>query len=62
VAEIRVDRKHSTLWMWIAGLVLLVLMVWGLSRAHRDQTQIDTGTAEVDMSAPPQPPVRLPVA
>jgi Na+-transporting methylmalonyl-CoA/oxaloacetate decarboxylase gamma subunit len=63
VAEIGVHRKQSSLWIWIAGLVLLVVLVWGMSRAlHRSPAPIDTGTAEVDITAPPQPPVRLPVA
>lgn len=63
MAEIGAHRKHNSLWFWIAGLVLLILLLWGFSQAlHRNQVQLDTGTAEVDVTAPPQPPIRLPVA
>jgi hypothetical protein len=34
VAEIKIERKHSVL-PWILGLVLLVLVIWGVARtAH----------------------------
>jgi hypothetical protein len=32
VAEIRVERKKTSPWTWLIGLLLLVLLVWGLSR------------------------------
>jgi hypothetical protein len=63
VAEIRVERKHNNLWVWVLGLILLALLVWGLSEAlGRDRIQADGGTAEVRTLQAPQPPFRGPVA
>lgn len=63
MAEIRVERKHNNIWMWVLGLILLALLVWGLSvTLDRDRIQAEGGTAEVRTLQAPQPPFRGPVA
>ncbi|HEX2223474.1 MAG TPA: hypothetical protein VHN15_04625 [Thermoanaerobaculia bacterium] len=63
MAEIRVERKHNNLWVWVLGLILLALLVWGLAEAlDRDRLQVDGGTAEVRTLEAPQPPFKGPVA
>lgn len=32
MAEVRVERKKASPWTWLIALLLLVLLVWGLSR------------------------------
>lgn len=63
MAEIRVERKHNNLWVWVLGLILLALLVWGLAEAlDRDRLQVDGGTAEVRTFEAPQRPFKGPVA
>lgn len=62
MAEIRIERKHNNVWVWV-GLILLALLVWGLAEAlGRDRLQVDGGTAEVRTLEAPRPPFRQPVA
>lgn len=63
MAEIRVERKHNNVWVWVLGLILLALLVWGLAEAlDRDRLQVDGGTAEVQTLEAPRPPFQQPVA
>ena len=32
MAEVRVERKKTSPWTWLIALLLIVLLVWGLSR------------------------------
>lgn len=64
MAEIRVERKPSNLWISILGLVLLALLAWGLSQALvSGQRGVDGGTAEMGTVPESRPrPFNGPVA
>lgn len=50
MAEIKIERKRSIL-PWIIGLVLLVLVVWGLSKAANPGETAAPGQGEAAADA-----------
>jgi len=49
VADIRVEPKRPGAWPWIAGLVVLALPIWGLTRVLGGDGDV------VDEAVPPAP-------
>jgi len=61
MAEIRVEKKKTTnIWPWIIGLVLVVLVLWGVM-AMTDRNRNDNG-ADTRTSALQPVPVVLTLA
>ena len=60
MALIRVERKSDPLFLWIAGLILLALAIWGLTALsqHRKTTAPHRATAAVDTNDPVPLPFR----
>lgn len=58
MAEIKIERKQRSVLPWIIGLVLLVLVIWGLSRVmHQTRTiDEDRGAAAADTLRDTTPP------
>jgi hypothetical protein len=58
MAEIKIERKQRSVLPWIIGLVLLVLVIWGLSRAmvHARTVDEDRGAAAADTLRDTTPP------
>lgn len=49
VAEIRVEPRRPGAWPWIAGLVVLALLIWGLTRVLGGDDDV------VEETVPPAP-------
>ncbi len=66
MADIRVERKKANPWTWLIALLLLVLLVWGLSRllGTRGAPQVRDGAAPVGAlpSNHPAPAAKAPTA
>ena len=58
MAEIRVERKERrSLLPWILGLLLLVLVLWGISEmTGREDGAADAGATAVGVTIQQQPP------
>lgn len=58
MAEIKIERKQRSLLPWILGLVLLVLVIWGVSKVMaRNRTGGDSrGAAAADTLRDNTPP------
>jgi hypothetical protein len=56
VAEIKIERKRRPILPWIIGLVLLLLVLWGLVVANRTAAAAEHGTARTDMLRDDTPP------
>ena len=50
MAEIRVERKHTSLLPWILGILLLALVIWAVAESM-DNDVDDAGTAVSAMGA-----------
>ncbi|MFL6202645.1 MAG: hypothetical protein ACJ76J_26030 [Thermoanaerobaculia bacterium] len=58
MAEIRVEKKERrNILPWILGLLLLVLVVWGITEmSDRDDRVDDAGASAVGVTIQQQPP------
>lgn len=58
MAEIRVERKERrNILPWILGLLLLVLVIWGVAQmSGRDDAVEDAGASAVGVTIQQQPP------
>jgi hypothetical protein len=57
MAEIRVEKKKTTnIWPWIIGLVLVVLVLWGVM-AMTDRNRNDNGSDTRTSALQPAPVV-----
>jgi Na+-transporting methylmalonyl-CoA/oxaloacetate decarboxylase gamma subunit len=59
VAEIRIERKQRSLLPWLLGLVLLVLVIWGVSKMMMDRREMpdrSPGAAAADQMRDDTPP------
>ena len=57
MAEIRVERERRSTLPWILGLLLLVLVIWGVAGVpNGDGAAEDNGAAAVGVTIPQQPP------
>lgn len=55
MADIRVETRRPGAWPWIAGLIVLALLIWGLTRLlGGDDDEI------VDRAVPPAPAATAP--
>ena len=55
MAEIRVEKKKTSIWPWILGLIVAALLVWGLTQARdndRDDQVQDTAQQSMILDAP----------
>jgi hypothetical protein len=61
VAEIRVERKQRSVWPWLLGLVLLVLLAMGLmAMLGDDREPVENNTTEVGAMRQEQPASPVP--
>ena len=58
MAEIRIERKQRSLLPWLLGLVLLVLVIWGVSKMmdRRATPDRNPGAAAADQLRDDTPP------
>lgn len=58
MAEIGIERKQRSLMPWLLGLVLLVLVIWGLTKMmdRRQAPDGNPGAAAVDTLRDDTPP------
>lgn len=62
MAEIRVERKKRSVWPWLLGLVLLVLLAMGLmAMLGDDRDTVNNDTTEVGAMRQEQPVSPVPV-
>jgi hypothetical protein len=52
MAEIQIERKDTSIWPWILGILLLALLIWGIYEALDDDT-VDLPVAVAPLPAPP---------
>ena len=52
MAEINVERKDTSIWPWILGLLLLALLAWGVYELLNDDAEVPVAEAPV-LPAPP---------
>lgn len=45
MAEIRVERKRTSLLPWILGILLLALVIWAVAESMDNDADDDAGTA-----------------
>jgi hypothetical protein len=61
MAEIRVERKKRSVWPWLLGLVLLVLLAMGLMAMLGDEREpVNNNTTEVGAMRQEQPASPVP--
>jgi hypothetical protein len=62
MAEIRVERKQRSVWPWLLGLVLLVLLAMGLMAMLGDEREpVENNTTEVGAMRQEEPASPVPV-
>jgi hypothetical protein len=61
VAEIRVERKQRSVWPWILGLLLLVLLALGLMAMLGNRHDVDNRTS-AEVGAMREEPATMPHA
>lgn len=57
MAEIHVERKEAGIWPWILGLLLLLLLGWGIYELFDTDVEEPVAAAVVPTAAPSVPPV-----
>jgi hypothetical protein len=57
VADIRVEPRRPGAWPWIAGLIVLALLIWGLTRLLGGDDDV-----VVDQAVPPAPTAPAPAS
>jgi hypothetical protein len=63
LADINVERRGPTVWPWIVGIIILVLLIWAIAEIVDRSTAPPQPQVEVVPEAvPPGPPVRAPGA
>lgn len=51
MAEIRVERKRTSLLPWILGILLLALVIWAVAEAmDNDADEVDTAVSAIELS------------
>lgn len=61
MAEIHVERKETSIWPWILGLLLLLLLAWGIYELLDDDVEEPVAAAVVPPPAvPPVTPATTP--
>ena len=51
MAEIRVERKRTSLLPWILGILLLALIIWAVAESmDNDADDVDTTVSAIQMS------------
>jgi putative exporter of polyketide antibiotics len=51
MAEIRVERKRTSLLPWILGILLLALIIWAVAESmDNDADDVDTTVSEIELS------------
>ena len=61
MANINVERKRTSVWTWVIGLVVAALLVWALVALFggNDAAVDGTPVGEVGAGEPPAPPVAV---
>jgi hypothetical protein len=51
MAEIRVERKRTSLLPWILGILLLALIIWAVAESmDNDADDVDTTVSSIELS------------
>ena len=53
MAEIRVERKRTSLLPWILGIILLALVIWGIAESmnnDRDDNATDSAVSAIELT------------
>ena len=49
MAEIRVERKRTSLWPWIIGIILLALVIWAVV-TYMNNEDVGTAVSAIELS------------
>lgn len=68
MAEIRVEKKGTSVWVWLLGLLLVALVIWGIVEwLDNDREEVAYEGASIEWTVPApaavpltQPPVVTP--
>lgn len=53
MAEIRVEKKGTSLWVWLLGIILVALVIWGIVEwLDNDREEVAYEGASIEWTVP----------